>query len=56
MIVGTLWLIILYGANWSRIQKLEKPTLDEETAYYGSALLRVSKIAFGFRNLKELTF
>uniref|UniRef100_T1KD39 Uncharacterized protein n=1 Tax=Tetranychus urticae TaxID=32264 RepID=T1KD39_TETUR len=46
MIVGTLWLIILYGANWSRIQKLEKPTLDEETAYYGSALLRTCNFLF----------
>ncbi|XP_053201967.1 transmembrane protein 181-like [Panonychus citri] len=46
LIVGTLWLIILYGANWSRIKKMENPTLDEETAYSGSMLLKTCNFLF----------
>ena len=41
LLVGGMWLIIVYSFNWSIIQKLERPTIDEQLVYDSSFLLKV---------------
>ncbi|RWS12181.1 Wnt-binding factor-like protein [Dinothrombium tinctorium] len=45
-LVGTLWFAIMYCAIWSSIEKLEKPTLDEQSAFEESSTLQTLNLLF----------
>lgn len=46
LICGTFWLSVTYVTSWSRIEKLEKPTLDEEFSFHDSSLLKFCSFSF----------
>ncbi|KAI1292816.1 Transmembrane protein [Halotydeus destructor] len=46
VLLVTFWFTVTYVTSWSRIEKLEKPTLDEEAAFAGNGTLRLSSMLF----------
>lgn len=46
LLVGSMWLIIVYSFNWTISIKLEKPTIDESLVYDSSLLLKMLKVLF----------
>lgn len=46
LLVGSMWLIIIYSFNWSITLKLEKPTIDEQLVFDSSFLLKLLKVLF----------
>ncbi|RWS26981.1 transmembrane protein 181-like protein, partial [Leptotrombidium deliense] len=45
-LVGSLWLFIIYCATWSSVEKLQKPTLDEMSAFDESVSLKTLNALF----------
>ena len=41
-LVGSIWIIIFYASAWSRLGKMDDPTLDEESAFRQSSMLKVN--------------
>lgn len=46
LLIGLFWFSTTYVTSWSRIERLEKPTLDEVTAFNDSSFLRFCSILF----------
>ena len=46
LLVGSMWLIIIYSFNWSITQRLEQPTIDEQLVFDSSLLLKFLKVLF----------
>lgn len=46
LLVGSMWLIIVYSFNWSITQRLEQPTIDEQLVFDSSLLLKLLKVLF----------
>lgn len=46
LLLGIFWFSVTYVTSWSQIEKLEKPTLDEEAAFDMSTFLRLCSFLF----------
>lgn len=46
LLIGFFWFSVTYVTSWSKIERLEKPTLDEISAFSDSSFLRFCALLF----------